>query len=276
MIKSPFFGSRPCVAAIIGLGVIQWVMADGFVVGSKAVFAASINSQTILKRSDQVKNASGAFEFTNIVTEYVSGKPVNDVTLRIYSKPDPKTLEFRSLLKYVRPPRDQGKIILYSGSKMWFFDPISKASVRISPQQRVLGSASNGDVLSVNFAKDYIGEVLGEESVQDPEHKTHLCWHLKLKPSGTSAMYQSIDYWVEQKTFHPQKAKFYSDSGRLLKIAFYHKYSSQLGALRPTEVILVDGVNATKVTTIATESYESKVIPDSWFQLAFLPHLANQ
>ncbi|MDN5759397.1 MAG: hypothetical protein L0H59_12860, partial [Tomitella sp.] len=40
------------------------------------------------------------------------------------------------------------------------FDPASQASIRLSPQQRLLGQAANGDVVAANFALDYTAQLL--------------------------------------------------------------------------------------------------------------------
>ena len=68
---------------------------------------------------------------------------------------------------------------------MWFYDPSSKASVRISPQQRLMGQASDGDVVTANFAKDYTAKLLGEETLQDADRQNRDCWHLDLKAATT-------------------------------------------------------------------------------------------
>ena len=87
------------------------------------------------------------------------------------------------------------------------------------------------------------------------------------------AIYNHIEYWVEKGTNHPVKGKFYSDSGRLLKIAYYHRYEEQLGALRPTEVVLIDAVNSNLATTIGYSGYTYQDIPNSWFQRDYLARL---
>ncbi|MFX7793275.1 outer membrane lipoprotein-sorting protein, partial [Acinetobacter baumannii] len=76
------------------------------------------------------------------------GKQTDTSTLAIYSKADPNSGQFRSLIRYVAPARDANKLILFSGKDLWFYDPTSKASIRMSPQQRLLGQASNGDVVT--------------------------------------------------------------------------------------------------------------------------------
>jgi hypothetical protein len=163
-----------------------------------------------------------------------------------------------------------------NGSTMWFYDPASKTSVRISPQQRLLGQASEGDVVTVNLAKDYSAKLLGDingETLYDADHRPKKCWHVDLSPSNDSAIYGKIEYWVEKETYRPVKGKFYSDSGRLLKIAYYHKYEEQLGSQRPSEIIIIDAVDSKLVTTMNTYGLRAKEIPDSLYQRDFLPRL---
>ena len=111
------------------------------------------------------------------------------------------------------------------------------------------------------------------EKLFDADRKERNCWRVELTPNNDSAIYGKIDYWVEKKTYRPVKGKFYSDSGRLLKIAYYHKYQEQLGVFRPSEIILIDGVNTKHVTTINSSGHRAMDIPDSWYQREFLPRL---
>lgn len=127
--------------------------------------------------------------------------------------------------------------------------------------------------ITVNLAHDYTTTIGGEETLQDADRKNRECWRLDMKAATPDAIYNRIEYWVERGTYYPIKGKFYSDSGRLLKIAYYHKYEEQLGALRPTEVILIDAVNANLATTIDYAGYRFQEIPETWFQRDYLPRL---
>ena len=69
------------------------------------------------------------------------------------------------------------------------------------------------------------------------------------------------------------KGKYYSDSGRLLKIAYFHAFRDELGAARPTETIIIDAVDPNLVTTMKTSDYRFETIPEAWFQREFLPRL---
>jgi len=233
-------------------------------------------AQTVIARSDAVRNPGKPFQMNIRLTEYVDGSERNQIILGVYSKVDEASGQFRNLVRYMEPPRDAGKTVLMNGTTMWFYDPASKTSVRISPQQRLLGQASEGDVVTVNLAKDYSAKLVGDangETLDDADHKPKKCWHVDLSPINDSAIYGRAEYWVEKGTYRPVKGKFYSDSGRLLKITYYHKYVEQLGAQRPSEIIIIDAVNSKLVTTMNTYGHKAREIPNSWYQRDFLPRL---
>jgi hypothetical protein len=197
----------------------------------------------------------------------------NRSVLVAYAKEDSATGQFRDLIRYAEPPRDSGKIALFNGRVLWFYDPSSKQSVRISPQQRLIGQASINDVLTSNMVVDYDSTIVADETVQDVNHQDRQCWHLNMKAANDGAPYNHVEYWVEHDTFHPIKAKFYSDSDRLLKILYYRGFREVLGATRPTEAIVIDAVDTSLVTKISFDDFTVQDIPDAWFQRDFLPKL---
>jgi hypothetical protein len=241
--------------------------------GAFAAQAASPSAQDILAASDRTRNPDQSFRLTDTLTEYVGGRARDRMVLTIYAKENRKTGEYANLVRYVDPPRDRGKMVLMNGSTMWFYDSASKASVRISPQQRLMGQAANGDVVTTNFSRDYKAVIAGEETVKDPEKLVRNCWKLNLTAADAAAVYSRIEYWVEKGTFRPVKGKFYSDSGRLLKIAYYHKFQEMLGGLRPSETVIIDAVNTNLVTTMSYGNMTATEIPDAWFQREYLPRL---
>jgi hypothetical protein len=210
-----------------------------------------------------------------LLLEYVRGSERSRIGLAIYAKQTGDTRQYRNLVRYTTPPRDAGKSVLLNAGNLWFYDPGSKASIRISAQQRLIGQAADGDVLTVNLARDYAPRIVGRESIRDSAHTARDCWHLDLSASTAEATYRRIEYWIEQPTNNPIKGKFYADSGRLLKVAYYGKYQPQLGRSRPTETILIDAVDTSLVTTISYSNYREEAIPDAWFQRDFLPRLPD-
>lgn len=246
---------------------LAWVLA----VPLSCARAAGPNPQEILAASDAVRNPDHAFGLTNTLIEYRQGKQTESSTLAIYSKADPRGGQFRSLVRYVAPARDANKLILFNGKDMWFYDPASQASIRLSPQQRLLGQASNGDVVTVNFAKDYRAATADEEETQDGERKPRRCYKLGLSASSADAAYHRIEMWVDVADSRPVKARFYTESGKLLKTAYYRRYQKVFGAERPTETVIIDGLEPDWVTVMRYSDWVKREVPETWLQRDYLP-----
>jgi len=161
--------------------------------------------------------------------------------------------------------------MLKNGNDMWFYDPVSKASVRLSAQQRLLGQASNGDVATVNLAKDYKATLIATEDIQDGERKTRKAHKLALAATSPDVTYASIEMWVDAGNNRPIKARFFAESARLLKTAYYRRFQPQLGLERPTETVIIDGLNPQSVTIMRFSDYLARTIPDTWMQRDYLP-----
>jgi outer membrane lipoprotein-sorting protein len=233
--------------------------------------SAATTAEEILVASDAIRNPGRPFSVTVTLTEFQAGKQVDTSTLVSYSRTNQVGGQFSSLIRFVQPARDTGKLMLKNGNDMWFYDPLSKASVRLSPQQRLLGQASNGDVATVNLARDYKATLAGTEDVKDGEGKVRTTHKLMLVAAAPDVTYASIEMWVDSSNNQPIKARFFADSARLLKTAFYRKYEMQLGQERPTETVIIDGLNNRSVTIMRFTNYVARVIPDTWFQRDFLP-----
>ncbi len=235
--------------------------------------ALAQDAQEIVAAADRVRNPGEPFRTTITFTEYVGGVERDHDTLVVFSKQDPATRQFRNLVQYAEPARDAGKSVLLDGQSLWFFDPASKSSVRISAQQRLVGQAAIGDVLTVNMAVDYAATLLGTETIQDAGRQPRPCWHLDLVHANDQAVYNRIELWVEQGTFHPIKGKFYSDSGRVLKSIYYRNFQEQLGSVRPVEAVIIDAVDTSLATAVSYKDWRAQEIPDNWFQRDYLPRL---
>jgi hypothetical protein len=255
----------PFVLALVLFGAFDRARADD-----------TPSAADIVAAADRVRNPSNPFRVSLVLVEYQSGAAHDSVTLAVHSKVDPATHQYRNLVRYAAPERDAGKLVLLGGGSMWFYDPASKASIRISAQQRLIGQASNGDVLTVNLAHDYLSRLLGDESVQDADHQARDTWHLELTSATSEAAYSRLETWIEKVTMRPVKSKFYSDSGRPLKIAFYRHYETALGAARPLETIIVDAVDPHLVTKVTASDYRAEDVQDAWFQRDYLPRFSEE
>ena len=232
---------------------------------------AGPSPQDILAASDAVRNPDYPFGLTNTLIEYRNGKQADTSTLAIYSKADRNSGQFRSLIRYVAPPRDASKLILFAGRDMWFYDPASKASIRLSPQQRLLGQASNGDVVTINFSRDYQATQATEEDTQDGERQNKHCYKLTMSASTPDATYHHVEMWVETANARPVKARFYTESSKLLKTAYYRRYQKLFGIERPTEIVIIDGLDPEWVTVMRYSDWVKREVPEIWLQRDYLP-----
>jgi hypothetical protein len=252
------------------LGTQLVTFALALLLGS-AAFAQT--AQEIVTATDRVRNPAKPFRTVLTLTEYVAGKERDHDVLALFSKEDEASRQFRNLVQYVEPARDAGKRVLLDGHSLWFYDPDSKVSVRISAQQRLIGQAAIGDILTVNLAVDYTSTLTGVEKIDDATHQPRQCWHLELKAANDVATYSRVEYWVEQGSFYPIKGKFYSDSGRLLKIVYFRNFSERLGAIRPAEAVIIDAVDSSLATTATFGESSYQEVPETWFQRDYLPRL---
>jgi outer membrane lipoprotein-sorting protein len=253
--------------------VIVRIVLIAALVSCCAVAARAQSPHDIIAAADRVRNPADPFRVAVTLTEYVSGQPKDQTVLMVYSKEDKTSGQFRNLVRYLEPPRDAGKMALLDGQNLWFYDPAAKSSVRISTQQRLVGQASIGDVLTVNFAVDYTGSLLGSETIADADKQQRDCWHLDLRAATPTAVYSRAEYWVEKGSFRPIRTRFYSDSGRVLKVLYYRDFTQRLGATRPAGAAIIDAVDSTLVTTVRFANSAFQQIPDFWYQRDYLPRL---
>jgi len=230
-----------------------------------------LTATKILEQSDKLRNPSMPFATQITLIEYNKGKEVSRSVIKVHSKKKSNNGQYRSLVQFLRPQSDSGKLMLQNGNDIWFYDPSAKNSIRLSAQQRLMGQASNGDVMTSNFSLDYHVKLLAEEVIKDATQKQRTVYHLKMIAKTKDVTYASADYWVEKGTNRPIKVKFYSYNKRLMKIAYYTNFQNQLGEVRPTQVLIIDGVDSSKVTRMQMSDYRAVSIPEAWFQRNYLP-----
>ncbi|WP_246174200.1 outer membrane lipoprotein-sorting protein [Paraburkholderia hayleyella] len=231
-----------------------------------------LSAQQLLAASDACRNPGKPFSLVTTLLEFRNGIATATDVLAVYSSVNPADGQFRSLVRFDAPARDHGKLLLKNGNDLWFYDPASQASVRISPRQRLLGQAANGDVVSTNLALDYDATLAGDDNITDGEHQLRHCDKLALRARDPEVTYHAIDLWLDAQSHQPIKARFYAASGNLLKTAYYRHFQLALGTLRPSEIVIIDGLDPAWVTVMRYSHYASRPLPDEWFQRAYLPH----
>lgn len=231
--------------------------------------------QQILAACDAIRNPATPFSTQINVTEYRNRRVEEEGRIIVLAQPDRRVGQYDSLVRIVQPSRDRGKMMLKTaeGNEVWFYDPASKSGMRISLQQRLLGQAANGDVVSVNLAGAYQGTVAATETIRDGDRQPRECLRLQLSSDSRAVTYPSLRYWVDRVSKRPVKAEFYADSGRLLKTAYYRRYRQTLGAERPTEVVILDAISSNLVTVLRYSAFKADSIPGGWFTREGLPSI---
>ena len=233
-------------------------------------------AQHLLSRSDAVRNPTFSYSTRVVLSEYKAGREQDTMVLRSYARPAQRKGEYQTLVSFLQPSRELGKHMLKSGNDLWFYDPAGNASIRLSPQQRLLGQAANADVVSTSLTADYAATIDGSEEITDGERQRRSATKLSLRASAPSAGYPRVEIWVDSTSAAPIRARFYSDSGALLKTIFYRKFRTELGASRPTEYVIIDGVDPKSVTLMQFDEFRAVDIPAQWMQKDHLPLLKTE
>jgi hypothetical protein len=229
-------------------------------VGAARAAGPAETADEILQRADLVRGPNDPFTLKMNVTAYRGKEMLNATSVLV------NTHDFsRSIVEFVSPPRDAGRKLLRVSENMWVRIPATRRAIRITPQQRLLGQASNADVMGTNYASDYTAQLLDQEEVMSYDNAPVRCFKLELTKKTAAASYYRLFYWVETGSFRPIKAEFYTQTGRLLKTAFYTNYTNALGAMRPGEVVIVNAVNKEEFTVLDIVEYGKSILPLSQY-----------
>jgi len=216
--------------------------------------------EEIVRKADLVRGPDRPFTMKMAVTDR-KGQEVINKTSVIVNIFDPS----RSLVEFVFPNKDVGRKLLKVDENMWIRIPTSHRAIRITPQQRLVGQASNGDILSTNYHNDYSATLVGEEEVALPNGAKVKCYKLDLRKKTTSATYSRLLYWVEEKSYRPVKSEFYTETGKLIKSLLFQSYGQFVGVWRPNQIKIVNAIELTENTTIDISQYGDSSLPVSYY-----------
>ena len=116
------------------------------------------DAATVLARTDVFRNPMASF---SVDVELTSIAP--DGTTRDLEVPRLRKGSDRSVVEFTAPQTEKGKFLLMLRDAMWIYMPSASRPIRISPLQRLMGQASNGDVARTNFTVDYHATAVAED-----------------------------------------------------------------------------------------------------------------
>src|ERR1700758_4293105 len=106
-----------------------------------ALASAAPNPLQILKEVDAFRNPYNSFEVDITLRSFSNDKETDTWNMKVSGRDGDK-----SLVEFVSPAIEKGKYLLMLRDAMWIYLPNTSRPLRISPLQRLMGDASNGDV----------------------------------------------------------------------------------------------------------------------------------
>ena len=120
------------------------------------IAAEDLPVREILKHADQSRGNLGGTIWDIIITTTEEGRSeTRGLTVKVKGN--------NTLAKYTSPANMNDRMVLMVDRNMWFIRSGLSKPVSISPRQKLLGDAANGDIASTNYYEDYEGKLLGEE-----------------------------------------------------------------------------------------------------------------
>lgn len=242
---------------------ILLLIALGCCVVAPPLAAQERSVQDILRASDRARgNLDGIVWNITITTNEDGARESRGMTVKVKKN--------NTLARFTSPANMNDRMVLMKDRNMWFIRSGLKKPVSLSPRQKLLGDAANGDIASTNYVDDYHGVLLGEETVQSEP-----CYVLDLKAANKNVTYDRIKYWVSKERLVGVQAEFYTVSGKLFKTAEF-KYDNRISVNGQeelpfvSELVIRDAIQKDRVTTMTYGKIKVEPIPDSAFNLNLL------
>ena len=192
--------NRTIKLIVAGIVVLMYLVV-------RIAYAEEPSVKDILAHADRARgNLAGIIWDIRITTNEEGKDETRGLTVTVKGS--------NTLARYTSPPTMNDRMVLMVDRNMWFIRSGLKKPVSISPRQKLMGDAANGDIASTNYADDYTGTLSGEEPV-----KGEACHVLDLKAASRNVTYDRIRYWVSKERLVGVKAEFYTLSGKLFKTA---------------------------------------------------------
>jgi outer membrane lipoprotein-sorting protein len=246
---------------------IRYALCPGLVI----IVVASAAAQTpkgnptadqILALSDMSRNGWDSYGVRTTIENYdddvLKDEGTFDVTIKGTN---------RTLVKFLNADV-KGQYLLMVDDDMWIYMPNTRKPIRITPLQRLMGNASNGDVARTRYAQDYAATIEREEVLSGTP-----CYVLDLRAKREGATYNRIEYWVAKGTNRPKRAEIYLTSGKHYKTIDFETYSEIYGRQLLTKMIITNRLRSGSTTIMRYDSYGARELPDKYFNKDYLEKL---
>jgi hypothetical protein len=223
---------------------------------------AALSPEEILRKADEARGNMEGVVWEIDIKSIEGGREQNRI-IKVSAR------GFNSLAEFLAPPNVKGQKLLMIDRNMWFVKPGLSKAVPISPRQKLIGGAANGDIASTNYAGDYKVTQTAEDTINGED-----CYLFDLSAVDKKVTYDRIKYWISEERLVGVKAEFYTVSGKMFKTATF-SYDNSITvdeAPRPfiSKMVITSAVMKEDVTTMIFGKVAFKKIPDSMFNLNLL------
>ncbi len=174
----------------------------------------------ILQNVDAARNAFAEAVLTARAVEVEGDRVLGSADFEVYTKGEDKGLIV------FRGGKNSGRKILNVGDRMWLLVPGATNPIPITPNQRLAGGASVGDVARLRFARDYTAAV--RVNVQEDVNGKR-CRVLDLTARSPRAPYPKVILWYDEAAGLPARLEFFLPSGLPAKDVTFTKFGKSFG-----------------------------------------------
>jgi len=220
---------------------------------------AAMNPQEILKKADEARGNIEGVEWEIDIDSVEQGRQ-QQRTIKVTAR------EFNSLAEFLAPANVRGQKLLMIDRNMWFVKPGLSKAIPISPRQKLVGGAANGDIASTNYAGDYQTAQSSEDTVNG-----EACYLFDLSAVNKNVTYDRIKYWVSKERLVGVKAEFYTVSGKMFKTAVF-EYENSINVKGNSnsfisKMVITNALLKEDITTMLFRKVVIKKVHDSTFNL---------
>ena len=221
------------------------------------------DGEELIRDADRFRGYPGqSFKFTLQMTHVVQGEAKQGLRLSVFVR------EGASLVRFDAPARDKGKAMLFKDRALWFHVPKTRKLIRITPLQRLLGDASNGDVAETRFSDDYQARIVGKDTIDG-----EACHLVELNAVDRKVTYARLRYWISRKDHRPLKSEHYALSGKLLKVVHYQEFMETSEGPKLARLLILNPLREGHRTIMDYSRWEAIDLPSAMFQKTYLKRM---
>ncbi len=223
---------------------------------------AQVSPKEMLEKADE---ARGSYEGVEVTVTMES----NELGRKQYRVMKVSEKGYNCFLDTLAPSNVKGQRILMRDRNLWYANPGLSKPVPVSPRQKLIGVAVNGDIVSTNYTRDY--KIV---STQDSILKGEDCTLMNLEAVDKRTTYDRIKYWISKDRLVGVKGEFYTVSGKMFKSATF-EYNNKItvnGKPRDfiSKAIITSAIIKDDFTIIDYSKPVQKIIPDALFNVNLL------